>query len=122
MTLKDVIEEGKRPSPPDEPCGTLLEGLQQEEVQRIASAWKLPDAARYYKSELVGVMSEFLATGQGHELLLSPLPAPSRELYDFLEQATGTSAASQVRMHFGWEERDLRAALLPLAQRALVWD
>ena len=79
--LRDVIEESKRPAPFEEPFPSLMNNLEQTEVQRIASTWKLPDAARYYKSELIGVMSEFLATGQGKQLLLSSLSPASQSLF-----------------------------------------
>ena len=120
--LREVIEESKRPPPFEEPFSVLLNNLDQEEVQRIASTWKLPDANRYYKSELVGVMGEFLATRQGRQLVLSSLGQTPQTLFAYLDENGGKLPAIDVKRHFGWEERDLRAALLPLVQRALVWD
>lgn len=123
--LREVIEEAQRYStstPFEETFATLLESLSQEDVQKIATTWKLPEAARYYKSELVGVMGEFLATGQGRELLLSQLPPASQNLFNYLEGNAGRDTASGARKHFNWDERELRGALIPLVQRALVWD
>lgn len=120
--LRDVIEESKRPAPFDEPFPSLLENLEQTDVQRIASTWRLPDAARYYKSELIGVMSEFLATGQGKQLLLSSLSPASQNLFSYMEEEGGKASAGSVKKHFGWSEREFRAATLGLIQRALMWD
>lgn len=120
--LREVMEENKRPPQFDEPFETLLGNLTQEQVQKVASAWRLPEVARYYKSELVGVMSEFLATGQGREALLSPLPAESKLVFNYLESQGGKATAGQIKHEFEWGERDLRAATLPLIQRAVVWD
>ncbi len=120
--LQEVIEESKRPPPFEEPFSVLLNNLDQEEVQRVAATWKLPEANRYYKSELVGVMGEFLATRQGRELVLSSLGQTAQGLFSYLDENGGKLPASDVKRHFGWEERDLRGALLPLVQRALVWD
>jgi hypothetical protein len=120
--LREVIEESKHPPPFEEQFSVLLNNLDQEEVQRVAATWKLPEANRYYKSELVGVMGEFLATRQGRELVLSSLGQAARGLFSYLDESGGKLPASEVKQHFGWEERDLRGALLPLVQRALVWD
>lgn len=120
--LREVIEESKCPPPFDEPFSVLLNNLDQEEVQRVAATWKLPEANRYYKSELVGVMGEFLATRQGRELVLSSLSQTARGLFSYLDENGGKVVAAEVKRHFGWEERELRSALLPLVQRALVWD
>lgn len=123
--LRDVIEEARQytsSTPFDEPFATLLDNLSQEDVQKIATTWKLPEAARYYKSELIGVMGEFLATGQGRELLISQLPSASQNLFKYLEGNAGRDTAAGARKHFNWDERELRAALIPLVQRALVWD
>src|SRR5438874_4474353 len=120
--LRDIIEESKRPPPFDEDFPSLLGNLEQVEVQRIASTWKLPDAARYYKSELIGVMSEFLATGQGKQLLLSTVSPSSQSLFTYLEEEGGKATAGNVKKHFGWSEREFRAATLGLIQRALLWD
>jgi len=120
--LREVIEESKRPPPFEEPFSVLLNNLDQEEVQRVAATWKLPEANRYYKSELVGVMGEFLATTQGRELVLSSLGQSARGLFAHLDENGGKLPAAEVKQHFGWEERELRAALSPLVQRALVWD
>ena len=120
--LREVIEESKRPPPFEEPFSVLLNNLDQEEVQRVAATWKLPEANRYYKSELVGVMGEFLATTQGRELVLSSLGQTARGLFAYLDEHGGKLSAAAVKQHFGWEERELRAALSPLVQRALVWD
>ncbi|HEX8600204.1 MAG TPA: helicase-associated domain-containing protein [Chloroflexia bacterium] len=123
--LHEVIEEARQyatTTPFEESFATLLDGLSQEDVQRIATTWKLPEAARYYKSELIGVMGEFLATGQGRELLLTQLPAVSQNLFNYLEGNEGRDTAAGARKHFGWDERELRSALIPLVQRALVWD
>ena len=120
--LRLIIEESKRPPPFEENFAALLQHLEQEQVQRIAATWKLPEAARYYKSELIGVMSEFLATGQGRQLLLNALPPASQSAFEFVEELGGRARASEVRRHFDWDERDFRAATLPLIQRALLWD
>jgi len=120
--LRLIIDESKRQPPFDENFAALLQHLEQEQVQRIALTWKLPEAARYYKSELIGVMSEFLATGQGRQLLLSALPPASQSTFEFVEERGGRALASEVRRHFDWNERDFRAATLPLIQRALLWD
>jgi hypothetical protein len=120
--LRDVIEESKRPAPFDEPFPSLLDNLEQTDVQRIASTWRLPDATRYYKSELIGVMSEFLATGQGKQLLLASLSPASQGVFSYLEQEGGKATAGNIKKHFGWSERDFRASTLGLIQRALVWD
>ncbi|MDQ6693689.1 MAG: hypothetical protein M3014_04610, partial [Chloroflexota bacterium] len=120
--LREVIEESSRPAPFDEPFTTLLESLDQEEIQRLATTWKLPDASRYLKSELIGVMSEFLATGQGRDVLVTTLSPASQELFTYLEEAKGPVMSTTVRSHFGWEERELRGALWPLVHRAVVWD
>jgi hypothetical protein len=120
--LREVIEESKRPAPTDEPFASLLGSLEQEEILRIAATWKLPEAHRYYKQELVGVMSEFIATGRSRDTLLDPLSPPSRGLFEFLAQRGGHSTSTEAKRNFQWEERDLRAALLPLVNRALVWD
>ncbi len=120
--LRDIIDESKRPPPFDEPFPSLLGNLEQTDVQRIASTWKLPDAARYYKSELIGVMSEFLATGQGKQLLLSSLSPASQSLFTYLEEEGGKAMAGAVKKHFNWTEREFRAATLGLIQRALLWD
>ncbi len=123
--LHEVISEARQyaeAAPFDESFATLLESLSQEEVQRIATTWKLPEAARYYKSELIGVMGEFLATGQGREMLLTQLSPASQSLFSFLENNSCKDTAAGVRRHFEWDEKELRLALLPLVQRALVWD
>jgi hypothetical protein len=120
--LVGIIEENKRPAPFEEPLSSLLENLEQEDIQRIASAWKLPDAHRYYKAELIGVMTEFLATSQGRHTLLSTLSQSSQNVFSYLESAGGNATAAQVRKHFGWDEREFRAAVVPLVQRVLVWD
>lgn len=120
--LREVIEENKRPVPFEESFSTLLENLEEDGVRRVASTWKLPDVTRYYKSELIGVMSEFLGTGQGRELLLSALPQVSQQAFAYIEQQGGRTTAGQLRKHFGWGARDFRMALVPLVQRALVWD
>ncbi|HEX8229567.1 MAG TPA: helicase-associated domain-containing protein [Chloroflexia bacterium] len=123
--LREVIDEARQyatTTPFEESFAALLDGLSQEEVQRIATTWKLPEAARYYKSELIGVMGEFLATGQGRELLLTQLPAVSQNLFNYLEGNEGRDTAAGARKHFSWDERELRSALIPLVQRALVWD
>jgi hypothetical protein len=120
--LRDIIEESKRPPPFEEDFPSLLGNLEQVEVQRIASTWKLPDAARYYKSELIGVMSEFLATGQGKQLLLSTVSPSSQSLFTYLEEEGGKATAGSVKKHFSWSEREFRAATLGLIQRALLWD
>jgi hypothetical protein len=120
--LREILEESKSPTPFEESFSALLNRLEQEEVQRIAATWKLPETSRYYKSELVGVMSEFVATGQGRNLLLTALPQHSQSLFTYLESNEGQASAAQVKSHFGWAERDMRLAMLPLVQRALVWD
>ncbi|HET9496627.1 MAG TPA: helicase-associated domain-containing protein [Chloroflexia bacterium] len=120
--LRDLIEESKRPAPFDEPFSALLDRLEQADVQRIAASWKLPDAGRYYKSELIGVMSEFLATGQGKTVLLGSLSPASQTLFAFVESEGGRAGAHQIKRHFEWGEREFRAASLGLIQRALVWD
>jgi hypothetical protein len=120
--LREIIDESKRPPPFEEPFAALLEGLDQDEIQRIASTWKLPDTSRYYKSELIGVMSEFLAAGQGREILIASLSPTSQKLLEYVEGAGGTVKAGEARKHFEWDERDLRAAVTPLVQRALLWD
>lgn len=123
--LREVIDEARlyaTSTPFEEPFAALLGNLTEEDVQRIATTWKLPEAARYYKSELIGVMGEFLATGQGRELLLTQLPPSSQALFTYLEGNAGKDTASGARKHFGWDERELRSALIPLVQRALVWD
>ncbi|MEA2576006.1 MAG: hypothetical protein QOH93_3304 [Chloroflexia bacterium] len=123
--LREVMEEARQyatTTPFEETFATLLDNLSQEDVQKIATTWKLPEAARYYKSELIGVMGEFLATGQGREMLLTQLPAVSQNLFNYLEGNAGRDTAAGARKHFGWDERELRAALIPLVQRALVWD
>jgi Helicase conserved C-terminal domain len=120
--ISAIIEESKRPAPFEDSFVSLLQGLDQEQVQKIALTWKLPEAARYYKSELIGVMSEFLATGQGRQLVLSALAPASQTAFYHLEEAGGRARAIEVRRHFGWGERDFRAAIVPLVQRALVWD
>ena len=120
--LRDLMEESKRPAPFDEPFPALLDRLEQAEVQRIASSWKLPDAGRYYKSELIGVMSEFLATGQGKTVLLGSLSPAAQTLFTFIESEGGRAGAGQIKRHFEWGEREFRAASLGLIQRALVWD
>ena len=120
--LTAIIEESKRPAPFEDSFTTLMQALDQEQVQRIAATWKLPEAARYYKSELIGVMNEFLATGQGRQLLLSALPPASQKAFEFIESEGGKTRAVQVRTHFEWDVRDFRAAFIPLIQRALVWD
>ena len=101
---------------------SLLGNLEQEQVQRIALIWKLPEANRYYKSELIGVMTEFLATGQGRTMLLATLPPACRSAFEYIELQGGRVKAVELRRQFGWEERDFRAATLPLIQRAVVWD
>ena len=120
--LREVIEESKHPAPVDEPFSTLLGSLEPEEILRIASTWKLPEAHRYYKQELIGVMSEFVATGRSRDTLLDPLSQPSRSLFSFLAENGGHSTSLETKRNFRWEERDLRVALLPLVNRALVWD
>lgn len=123
--LHEIIAEAKQyaeVAPFDEPFAALLEALSQEDVQRIATTWKLPEAGRYYKSELIGVMGEFLATGQGREMLLTQLPPASQALFSFLENNDCKENTAGVRRHFEWDEKELRTALLPLSQRALVWD
>jgi hypothetical protein len=120
--LREVIEESKRPAPFEEPFPSLMGNLEQTIVQRIASTWKLPDATRYYKSELIGVMSEFLATGQGKQLLLSSLSPASQSLFAYLEQEGGKATAGGVKKHFNWSEREFRAATMGLIQRGLLWD
>lgn|GEM_PF-1927429 len=120
--LREILEESKAPPPFDESFSALLNRLEQEDVQRIASTWKLPETSRYYKSELIGVMSEFVATGQGRNLLLAAVPQHSQSLFAFLESSEGKAGAFDVKSHFEWAERDLRLAALPLVQRALVWD
>ncbi|MFL5734337.1 MAG: helicase-associated domain-containing protein [Chloroflexia bacterium] len=117
-----IIEESKRPAPFEDSFASLLQGLEQEQVQKIAQTWKLPDATRYYKSELIGVMSEFLATGQGRQLVLAALSPASRSAFAHLEENGGRAKAIGVRRHFGWDEREFRAGIVPLVQRALVWD
>jgi hypothetical protein len=120
--LREVIEESKRPAPTEEPFSALLGSLEQEEILRIAATWKLPEAHRYYKQELVGVMSEFIATGRSRDTLLDPLSQLSRDLFESLAHNGGSRLASEVRSHFNWDEREFRSALLPLVNRALVWD
>ena len=120
--LQAIIDESKRPAPFDENFAALLGNLEQEQVQKIASTWRLPEANRYYKSELIGVMSEFLATGQGRETLLSALSPASRSAFEFIETSGGRVRATEMRRHFNWDERDFRSATLPLIQRAVVWD
>jgi hypothetical protein len=121
-TLRELMEESKRPAPYEEPFPALLDRLEQADVQRIAGSWKLPDAGRYYKSELIGVMTEFLATGQGKTVLLSSLSPASQQLFTYLESEGGRAGAGQIKKHFEWGEREFRAASLGLIQRALVWD
>ena len=101
---------------------TLCSNLEEPEVKRIATVWKLPDAARYFKSELVGIMSEFLGTGQGKTLLLGGLSPAAQSFYSFLEAEGGRAPAGHVKKHFGWNERELRGASYHLLQRGLVWD
>jgi Helicase conserved C-terminal domain len=120
--LRDVIEESKRPAPFDEPFHALLENHEQADIQRIASTWKLPEAARYYKSELIGIMSEFLATGQGKTILLNSLTPAAQGLFTYIESEGGKAPAGAIKKQFGWGERELRAASIGLIQRALVWD
>lgn len=120
--LRDIIEESKRPAPFEEPFHALLESHEQADIQRIASTWKLPEASRYYKSELIGIMSEFLATGQGKAMLLSSLSPAAQGLFQYLEAEGGKAPAGTVKKHFSWGERELRAASIALIQRALVWD
>jgi hypothetical protein len=120
--LRDVLEESKRPAPFDDGFSVLLSGLEQEEILRIAATWKLPEAHRYYKSELVGVMSEFIATSRSRDTLLDPLSESSRALFEHLAQSNGRVQAHEVKRHFEWGEREFRMALLPLVNRALVWD
>jgi hypothetical protein len=120
--LRAIIDESKRPAPFDDSFVSLLQGVEQEQVQRIALTWKLPEAARYYKSELIGVMSEFLATGQGRQLLLTALSPASQKAFEHIEAEGGRTRASHLRTAFDWDEREFRAALIPLIQRALVWD
>jgi hypothetical protein len=120
--LGAIIDESKLPAPFEDSFVSLLQGLDQEHVQKIALTWKLPEAARYYKSELIGVMSEFLATGQGRQLVLSALSPASQTAFYYLEELGGRARAIEVRRHFGWGERDFRASIVPLVQRALVWD
>ncbi len=120
--LREVLEESKRSAPFDEPFHALLENHEQIEIQRIASTWKLPEATRYYKSELIGIMSEFLATGQGKTILLNSLSPAAQSLFAYLEAEGGKASAGAIKTHFGWGERELRAASLGLIQRALVWD
>ena len=120
--LREIIDESKSLAPFDEPFAALLEGLDQEEIQRIAATWKLPETTRYYKSELIGVMSEFLAAGQGRQLLIESLPQNSQRLLEFIEGESGKARAGEARIHFQWDEREMRAAVVPLVQRALLWD
>ncbi len=120
--LHAIIDESKRPAPFEDSFTSLLQGLEQEQVQKIAATWKLPEASRYYKSELIGVMSEFLATGQGRQLLLSALAPASQKAFEYIEAEGGKTRATQVRGNFGWDEREFRAAMIPLIQRAFVWD
>ncbi len=120
--LRQVLEENQRPVPFDESFAELMERLPEEEVRRVAASWKLPDAGRYYKSELISAMSEFLATGQGRAMISAHIPPASQNLFGFLEGQGGRATASQVKQHFGWDERELRMALWPLAHRALVWE
>ncbi len=123
--LRSIAEEAAQyaDAPPfDQSFAGLLDSLSQEDVQRIATAWQLPEAARYYKSELIGVMSEFLAAGQGRDMLLSQLPACSQQLFSYLLEQGGKDTATGLRRHFGWEEKELRQAALPLVHLALVWD
>jgi hypothetical protein len=120
--LREIIDESKRPAPFDEPFHALLANLEEPEVKRIATVWKLPDASRYFKSELVGIMSEFLGTGQGKTLLLGGLSPAAQSFYSFLEAEGGRAPARQVKKHFGWNERELRGASYHLLQRGLVWD
>jgi hypothetical protein len=120
--LGSIIEESKRPAPFEEPFPSLMGNLEQTDVQRIASTWKLPDAARYYKSELIGVMSEFFATGQGKQLLLSSLSPASQGLFTYLEEEGGKATAGSIKKHFSWNEREFRAATIGLIQRGLLWD
>lgn len=120
--LLGIIEESKRPAPFEDSFASLLQSLEQEQVQKIAVTWKLPDATRYYKSELIGVMSEFLATEQGRQVVLSTLSPASQAVFSYLEEAGGKARAIEVRRNFDWAERDFRAAIVPLVQRALVWD
>lgn len=120
--LGELIAESKQPPPFDDPFVELLGRLDQEIVQKIAASWKLPEASRYYKSELIGVMTEFLATGQGRDLLLKSLSPASQKLFEFLEGQDAKTSPKQVRAHLSWDNRELRAALIPLVQRALVWD
>jgi hypothetical protein len=120
--LREIIEENRRPAPFDDSFSELMEQLQEDEVRRVAAVWKLPEASKYYKSELINVMSEFLATGQGRALILSHLPQAAQSLFTFLEGEGGRATTAHVKSHFKWDERELRAALWPLSQRALVWD
>lgn len=120
--LREVIEEAKQPALFEESFADLIGKLDQDDVQKIALTWKLPEAARYYKSELIGVMGEFLATEQGRDLVLKSLPQLSQNVYAYLEEEGGKATAAQVRNHFRWDERELRGAILPLVQRALIWD
>lgn len=120
--LRDIMEESKRTAPFDEPFHMLLENYEQADIQRIASVWKLPEATRYYKSELISIMSEFLATGQGKTILLGSLSPAAQGLFTYLEAEGGKASAGEIKKHFGWGEREMRAASLGLIQRALVWD
>lgn len=120
--LNAIIDESKRPAPFEDTFIALLQGLEQEQVQKIAATWKLPEAARYYKSELIGAMGEFLATGQGRHILLSALSPASQKAFEFIEGQGGKTRATQLRNNFEWDEREFRAAMIPLVQRALVWD
>lgn len=117
-----VMEESKKSPPFEESFAALLESLEADEIQRIANTWRLPDPHRYYKAELIGVMSEFVATAQGRNHLLTGLPPTSQGLYTYLEENSGKVTAIGARNHFGWDEREFRSALIPLTQRALVWD
>jgi hypothetical protein len=67
-------------------------------------------------------MSEFLGTGQGKTLLLGGLSPAAQNFYSYLENEGGRASAGQIKKHFGWNERELRAASIHLLQRALVWD
>jgi hypothetical protein len=120
--LRDVIEESKRPAPTDEVFSTLLAGLEQEDILRIAATWKLPEAHRYYKQELVGVMSEFIAAGRSRETLLDALSPQSKRLFEHVASNGGNVTATAAKQALGLDERELRGALLPLVNRALLWD
>ncbi|MEO5953820.1 MAG: helicase-associated domain-containing protein, partial [Chloroflexia bacterium] len=120
--LRDIMEESKRPPPFEEPFHALLENYEQADVQRIANTWKLPEATRYYKPELIGIMSEFLATSQGKATLLGTLSPAAQGLYAYIEAEGGKASAGALKKHFSWGERELRAASFGLIQRALIWD